>query len=227
MSENEPRDNVVLEGEVVPRPASLPRQVLGTVQVAARHDYTKAVVRNAAYAGIGIYALGKRLWDSRTTARYERWMRGAEQSGDHESLLELERRLSSFRKDRHQRRKDWIELPIHVVMQLPKLALGFVAVLAVIGGLLAGATHNTAEIATPFIVLARVVEITVIVISVAWARCSWRCRGSRWLACGGSAGPTPARPRDGWRPRGRTTTRASSSRRTRSCWPCRTCGSRS
>jgi S-DNA-T family DNA segregation ATPase FtsK/SpoIIIE len=170
MSEIEPRapDDVVLEGEVVGRPASLPRQVAGAVGVAARHRHTRAVARNAVYVGVGVFALGKRLWDGRTTARYERWIRGAEKAGDHEALLELERRLSRFRYDRHQRRKDWIELPVHIVQQLPKVLLGFVAVLALIGGLLAGASHNTAEIATPFIVVAKVTEIVVIVVSVAW-----------------------------------------------------------
>ena len=57
MTDIEPRpagdDTPVLEGEIVGRPPSLPRQVAGAIQVAARHPHTRAVARNAVYVGVG------------------------------------------------------------------------------------------------------------------------------------------------------------------------------
>lgn len=162
----------VIEGEVVDEPRARPvpvaAEVVRIVQVVVRHEHTRMASRNVAYIGVGAYAVAKRLWDSRTTARYERWMRAAEQSGDHEAVLEWETRLSSFRNDRHQRRKEWVELPVNIIAQLPKIAGGAVAVLAAIGILLAIATRNAAEVATPFVVVARITELIAIVVSVAW-----------------------------------------------------------
>ena len=49
---------------------------------------TRRVARNASYIGLGAYAIGRKLIDSRTTAQYNRMIRAAELSGQHQAALE-------------------------------------------------------------------------------------------------------------------------------------------
>lgn len=77
-------ESAVLEGRVVEdAPRSVPRQAVHVIRTVARHEHSRAAARNAAYIGIGAAVTVKRLWDSRSTARHERWIRSAERSGDH------------------------------------------------------------------------------------------------------------------------------------------------
>ena len=106
-------------------------------------------------------------------------MRAAEATGNHEAALEWDNRHAAFRKDRHQRRVDMIELPLQVLLAVPKIALGLFLVLAVIGMFLGIATKNIAEVAVPFEVVARIVEWVAIAFSVSpGGRSCWPCRGS-------------------------------------------------
>ena len=82
-------------------------------------------------------------------------MRAAEATGNHEAALEWDDRMQRFRKDRHERRVDMIEVPLRVLLAIPKIALGLFLVLAVMGIFLGIATKHIAEIATPFEVVAR------------------------------------------------------------------------
>jgi S-DNA-T family DNA segregation ATPase FtsK/SpoIIIE len=157
-------DPPVLEGTVVPAPV----RVIHAVTAVARHDRAKAAARNAGYVGLGAAVVTRRLWESRTSARYERHLRAAERAGDHETALEWESRLAAFRRDRHARRMELIQLPAALAEKLPKVAGGVLAVLVAIGCLLAIATGRPAEIAVPVRVTARVIEIIAVVLSVAW-----------------------------------------------------------
>lgn len=161
----------VIEGEIVDEaagPVPAVRQVVQVVRMVVQHEHTRNVACNIAYVGLGAKVVGKRLWEGRTAARYERWIRSAEQSGDPELALEWEKRLAHFRDSRHDRRKDMIELPLAVFMALPKIAAGLLGILAAIGILLAIATKNPKELVVPIEIVARAVEIVAIVISVAW-----------------------------------------------------------
>ena len=60
--------------------------------------------RNIAYVGIGAAVITRRIWESRSTARYERHIRAAESAGDHESALAWDTQRVKFLKDRHTRR---------------------------------------------------------------------------------------------------------------------------
>ena len=185
-------DGEVLEGVVVgePPPSATARAVRVAL-VIARHEHTKRAGRHLGYIPLGALVVAKRLWDSRTTARYERWLRRAEAAGDQQSALEWEKRMADFRKDRHQRRVDMVRVPTAVVMMLPKFIFGLVMVLAFIGCLLAGAERNIAEVAVPFTTAARVVEIVVIVFSIAWGplllAAPWVAVGALWWAGRGYA----------------------------------------
>ena len=159
----------VIEGEIVGEPPpSAPAKVVRVVQVAVRHEHTKRAGRHLAYIPLGAAVVTKRLWESRTTARYERMFRGAEAAGNHEAALEWEKRLAEFRKDRHTRRVDMIKVPVEVMLAVPKIALGVFIVFAAFGTLLAIGTHHIAEVAVPFVVAAHVAELVAIVLSVTW-----------------------------------------------------------
>ncbi len=164
-----PAEPEILEGEIVRQlPRTVPLRVVRVVQAAARHDRAQAAARNVAYVGLGAGVVARRLWESRTTARYERYLRAAEKSGDLETALEWETRMAAFRRERHQRRMDLITLPGRIVKALPRAAAAVLGILAGIGFLLAIATRNPAEIATPILVTAHVIELVAVVLSVAW-----------------------------------------------------------
>jgi DNA segregation ATPase FtsK/SpoIIIE, S-DNA-T family len=178
-------DQDVIEGEIVDeQPPSAPARVIRGVQVVVHHEHAKTAGRHLGYIPLGAAVVAKRLWDSRTTARYERGMRAAEAAGNHEAWLEWEKRLAEFRRDRHQRRVDMIRVPAELLLQLPKLALGLFLVLAAIGTLLAIATRHIGEVATPFEVVAHITELAAIVFSVAWGpvllSLPWIALGALW-----------------------------------------------
>jgi DNA segregation ATPase FtsK/SpoIIIE, S-DNA-T family len=79
-----------------------------------------------------------------------------------------------------------IELPVRLMLQLPKIAAGAFGVLAAIGVLLAIATKHIREVAVPVEVVARIVEWVAIVVSVAWGpvllAAPWIAMGALWWA---------------------------------------------
>jgi S-DNA-T family DNA segregation ATPase FtsK/SpoIIIE len=159
----------VLEGQVVedaPRPA--PLQAVHVIRTVARHDRTRAAARQAVYVGMGAMVITKRLWESRSTARYERSIRSAEAAGDHEAALAWDTQRVKFLKDRHNRRADLIELPLKVFKALPGIGLGLVGVLAAIGALMALGARNIREVSAPFKAVATFTEWVAIAFSVAW-----------------------------------------------------------
>ncbi len=160
---------VILEGEVVggaSRPA--PLRAVHVIRAVARHERARAAGRNAAYVGIGAAVITRRLWESRSIARYERSIRSAEAAGDHEAALAWDVQRVKFIKDRHARRADLVELPLKVAKAAPGIAAGFLAVLIVTGVLMAIASKNVKEVAAPVRTVAQVVEWTAIAFSVAW-----------------------------------------------------------
>ena len=64
---------------------------------AATHQRTRDAVRwlvrnGVLYIATGAWVLGRRWWEARTNARYERLMRAAEAAGDYERLTDWEQR---------------------------------------------------------------------------------------------------------------------------------------
>lgn len=202
---------VILEGRVIGEPSRpVPLRAVYAVRTVARHDRTRAAGRQVAYVGIGAAVITRRLWESRSTARYERHIRAAELAGDHESALAWDAQRVKFLKDRHTRRADLIELPLKVARELPKIAAGVLGLLIAIGLLLAIASRNVKEVAAPVKTVARIAEWVAIAFSVCTGRSCWRCRGSCSASCGGPGAATRTRRRPGGRwPASRTTTRGS------------------
>ena len=163
------REPAFLEGQVIDEPArTVPQQAARVIRTAVRHDRARAAGRNAAYVGIGAAVITRRIWESRSTARYERHIRSAESAGDHESALAWDTQRVKFLKDRHTRRADLAELPLKVARELPKIAAGVLGILIVIGVLLAIASRNAQEIAVPVKVTARIAGWAAIAFSVSW-----------------------------------------------------------
>lgn len=161
-------DEEVLEGRVIDarsRPVAAVRTVVTEV---VAHPRVRTAGRQVLYVAAGATVLGRRLWDSRTTARYERMLRAAEAAGDLEAALEWEARVAAFRRDRHARRMDLLELPIRVFAALPKVVAGTVALLVGLGALLAIADRDTRKIATPTVLVAHMVQFIGFVIGVVW-----------------------------------------------------------
>lgn len=160
----------IITGEVVDTPARpgairVTAVVLGVV----RHEHVKTTGRHASYIATGAVVLARRAWEARTTGRYERWLRAAEATGDIDRILEVEDRLAKFRKDRHQRRMDWAELPLKYIVLLPTIAIAAFGILAALGVLMAIATRHLAEVVVPIVTVARVTEWAVIIVSIAWS----------------------------------------------------------
>ena len=189
-----PRAPGIIEGQVVdggqPRPV-LPLRVIGVV---TRHERTRAAGRNVMYVPLGAAVVTKRLWDSRTTARYERWIRAAEAAGDLDKVLALEERLAKFRDARHERRVDMIQVPADLILRLPRLLFGLFLILAGTGTMLAIGTGHLAGVAVPFQVTARAVALAIIVMSVAWGplllAAPWVAAAALWWAGRAAAGAT-------------------------------------
>jgi S-DNA-T family DNA segregation ATPase FtsK/SpoIIIE len=165
-----PVDADVVEGRVLPRRLHVldARAAVETVRVVATHPRTKAVARHVVYVAGGVAVVTRRLWDGRTTARYERMMRSAEAAGDHQAALEWEARVAAFRRDRHGRRMDLFELPVKVLAKSKDVALGVLAVLVGLGVLLAVADKDARQVAAPTLAVAHIVRLVFLVVSVAW-----------------------------------------------------------
>jgi DNA segregation ATPase FtsK/SpoIIIE, S-DNA-T family len=164
-------DAGVLDGEVIDGPstrAAVLRPAVQVVLIVIRHEHARTAGRHVAYIPLGAAVVTRRLWDSRSTARYERMIRAAEAVGDHQAALDWDARRTEFTRARHGRRMDLIALPGKVAMAAPKVAAGTVAVLGGTGVLMAVATRHASEVAVPFEVVAHVVMAIVVVVSVVW-----------------------------------------------------------
>lgn len=161
----EPREPEVIEGRVAEAPRVVPLRV---IRAAARHQGTRAAGRHLACIPLGAMVVTRRLWEARTTARYERWIRSAEASGDLDKVLAVEEREARFRDARHERRVDMIQVPADLILRLPRLVFGLFLILAGTGTMLAIGTGRLAGVAVPFQVTARAVALAIIVVSVAW-----------------------------------------------------------
>lgn len=159
----------IVDGVVVDEPPpGVPARAVQAVLVVVRHEHAKRAGRHLGYIPLGAMVVTRRLWDSRTTSRYERWLRMAEATGDLDKVLDIEERLSDFRKERHDRRMDLFEYPVKVLVMLPKITIGLFLTLACTGALLGIATGHIAELATPFDVVAEIVLWVAIALSVSY-----------------------------------------------------------
>ena len=134
----------------------------------ARHQAAMTAARHIVWIGLGFAVLVRRTWDSRSDAGYNRWIRSAEADGDHARLLEFEARRAAHRKDRHQRRMDWIQVPAHAAKGAFWVIGALLAGLTLIGLALVIARHSFAAVTDPFVTFAAVVTFLVGAVSAGW-----------------------------------------------------------
>jgi len=163
----------IIEGEIVEDTAEasappVPLRVIHTVRVIVQHEHTRTAGRHLGYIPAGALVVIKRLWDSRTTALYDRFLRAAETTGNHEAALDWEERRAEFRRDRHARRMDLLEYPLKVMLVIPKVLASILLIYAVLGLLLAIATGHIAEADAPVEVTAHIVLGICLFFSVTW-----------------------------------------------------------
>ena len=182
-------EGVVVDDEAaVSRPPSVVQVVIvrpvQVIKVVVKHDHTRTAGRHLMYIPLGALVAVKRLWESRSTARYERMFRAAEAAGNHEAALDWETRRVQFMKDRHQRRMDLIENTQQVLKALPHIVLGLFILLAATGIFLAVGTKHIVELIAPFMAIADIVKWTVIAVSVSYGpvllAAPWIAVGSLW-----------------------------------------------
>jgi S-DNA-T family DNA segregation ATPase FtsK/SpoIIIE len=161
-------EEAVLEGEIVEEERTPVATIRAVVTDVAAHHRTQTIARHGLYIAGGAAVVAKRLWDGRTTARYERMMRAAEAAGDRETVLEWEARAAAFRKDRHQRRTDMIELVMRMVLAAPKMALCGVVGLLVLGVLISIGAKDARYIPAPLFFVGHALALLALVVSIAW-----------------------------------------------------------
>lgn len=157
----------VIEGRVVPRPP-LAAYPLTVIRVLATPANARRVRQHGGYVATGGAVMYRRWRDNSTTARYQRWMRMSEATGNDEQAREWEARLAAFRRDRHARRMDLLALPLKAAVMLPRVALGAVLALGGLGVLLAIATRKLTDIVLPAELAARIADTAYVIVSAAW-----------------------------------------------------------
>jgi DNA segregation ATPase FtsK/SpoIIIE, S-DNA-T family len=183
-------DDEIVDGEIVDElpavvvPAGPVVQVVQVMMVVVRHEHAKTATRHVAYLPLGVFVALRWLWESRSTARYDRAMRAAETAGNHKDAIEWDQRRAEFVKARHERKMQRSENRIAVAKALPWIALAFLLVPLAIGALLAIAQHRAAALVEPIEIVARVTEDVATAVAIAWGplilAAPWLAGGALW-----------------------------------------------
>nr|WP_228471180.1 ATP-binding protein [Streptomyces alkaliphilus] len=183
--------------------ASAPRRRITVayrvVASAVRDERTRTVARFTArhtlYLAGGVRVVARRAWSARTAARYERAMEAAQAAGLHEQAMAWEERGRAFRAARHQRRMDLLSAPAKLARGLVVGGAAGAGVLLALGGTLAWATGQWADVLTPTLAVIHLVHWTAIVIGIVWgpvvAAAPWLALTCLW-AIGRRAHTAPA-----------------------------------
>ncbi|MBC2904126.1 ATP-binding protein [Streptomyces cupreus] len=142
------------------------------VKAAVTHEHTKttvrAVARHSLYVAGGARIVGRRAWDGRTGARYERFIRAAEAAGNMELAGEWEERLQHFREARHRRRMDLLTSPIDAAKGAAAgVGIGIGGLLA-LGIALAIANEDVTDVITPLLAVIKFIALLITIVSVVW-----------------------------------------------------------
>lgn len=161
-------DQAPLEGEIVDPDEydDAPGAVMDVIYDVVDSPAGQFTAEHGRYVVVGVVVVAGRAWENMTGARFERMFRAAEAMGNHDTALDWEIRAAEWRRDRHQRRMDLIELPARVIGVAPKAAAAVVGGLGAVGVLLAIASHDVTRVAAPFVAVAEVTEFIVLVVSM-------------------------------------------------------------
>ncbi|SCD34756.1 DNA segregation ATPase FtsK/SpoIIIE, S-DNA-T family [Streptomyces sp. TverLS-915] len=153
-----PKPLWVRSGRVV-RAAVTHPHVSGTARLAARHSL---------YVAGGTRIVTRRVWESRTTARYERMMRAAEAAGNTELAAEWEERGQRFRDARHRRRMDLLTAPADAARSLAIGTGAGIGALVALGVVLAIANKDVTDVMTPLMAVVKLIKLLITIVTVVW-----------------------------------------------------------
>ncbi|MEU0035108.1 cell division protein FtsK [Streptomyces sp. NPDC006333] len=132
------------------------------------HAAYRFTVRHGAYIVGGTRILTRRAWDSRTTARHERFMRQAEAAGQEDVARDWEQRAYIYRQSRHRRRMEMLQLAIGAPKAVAMGTAGGAGVLLILGILLAWANQDAQDVLTPIRTVVDLVGWAAVVAGVVW-----------------------------------------------------------
>ncbi|MGW6926265.1 FtsK/SpoIIIE domain-containing protein [Streptomyces sp. NPDC054950] len=142
------------------------------VKHAVTHEHTKttarAVARHSLYVMGGARIVGRRAWDGRTAARYERYMRTAEAAGNMELAAEWEERGQRYRDARHRRRMDLLTSPIDAAKGIAAGAGMGIGGLVALGIVMAIATKDAKDVVTPLMATVEFINLLITIVQVVW-----------------------------------------------------------
>ncbi|MFH8797069.1 ATP-binding protein [Streptomyces sp. NPDC017941] len=128
----------------------------------------RIAVRHASYTAGGTKVLGRRLWDSRSTSRYERMIRAAEAAGLLEEVKEWEQRTQAYRAARHRRRLDTLQLMIQAPKALALATTSAAGTLLMLGILLAWGSGDVRDVLAPIETVIDLVRLVAFIGGVVW-----------------------------------------------------------
>lgn len=166
-----PIEGVIVDDEPARQQTPVVLNLTTIVTVArsvAAHKHTRLTARHMSYVPLGAYAVGRHIWEARSSSVYDKRIAAALATGQHQLALDWEERKARFLNDRHRRRMERRSSMLTVVKASPYIAGGSVGVLLLIGAALGIAEHNIKDVAVPIEVVAKAVEIVVLVVSVTW-----------------------------------------------------------
>ncbi|MYR46840.1 FtsK/SpoIIIE domain-containing protein [Streptomyces sp. SID5910] len=128
----------------------------------------RAVARHSLYVTGGARIVARRAWDSRTAARYERYMRTAEAAGNLEAAEEWEERGQRFREARHRRRMDLLHSPLDAAKGAAVGAGMSIGVLIALGVVMAINTGQPGDVITPLSATVDFVALLIRIVQIVW-----------------------------------------------------------
>jgi S-DNA-T family DNA segregation ATPase FtsK/SpoIIIE len=133
---------------------------------AVNHRHTKAMLRNAWYPVQGAGVVISRWRDTHGATRYERMMMRAELAGKDDQLLEWELRDVAEKQRRHDRVMDWVKSPMELVKAGAVATGAAVALLLVLGLILAIANGDAGDILGPITAVINAIAFVVWFVTV-------------------------------------------------------------
>lgn len=142
---------------------------LRRVVVEAReHDTYRVLVRHGSYLVGGTRILTRRAWDSRTTARHERFMRAAEAAGQEDVARDWEQRAYVYRMARHRRRMELLQMAVNAPKAIAMGTAAGAGILLMLGIMLAWANHDIGDVLTPLNTAIQFVAWVAFLAGVIW-----------------------------------------------------------
>lgn len=128
----------------------------------------RIAVRHASYIAGGTKVIGRRVWDSRSSSRYERMIRAAEAAGLLEEVKEWEARAQAYRAARHRRRLDLLQLMIQAPKAIAFATTGAAGLLLMVGIMLAWGTGDVRDVDNPIETVIDLVQLLAFLGGVIW-----------------------------------------------------------